>query len=36
MHPTNSLHKKVAVAIFISDKVEYKTRSITRDKGDIL
>lgn len=36
MYPINTKHKTVAVAIFLSDKVECKIRRITRGKGHVL
>lgn len=31
-----SNHKKAEVTILTSEKIDFKTRTITRDKGDIL
>lgn len=33
---TNSNHKKARVAISVSGKIDFKTRTITRDKEEIL
>lgn len=34
--PGKSNHKKADITILTSDKIDFRTRTITRDKGDIL